>query len=117
MRFKIERGTAEPGSSIAVGSRIENDFPYAAIPIVVLQYDSTGQLQTRDTVLLPVSDGQTLQGDGIHLKVNEAGEVPLDRNAVEIALVHGYKGHRLLGITDVGINVGDVNARRQFLGR
>lgn len=117
IRFAIDQGNLFPETVISVGVRIERDFPYSEIPVVVLQYDSLGCLQTKDIVIIHVKDKMLQWGEGIHRKVDEEGAVPLCGKAREIALLHGCKGYCLHGITDIGINVQDANVLRQSSGR
>lgn len=103
--FHLPKNSTPDSCSIGIGARIERDYPYSILPIIVEQIDSLHSLIASDTVTLQVSDGKNPTGEGIHRKVTEGAMIPLKKETTIITLRHNYWKHRILGVTDVGINV------------
>lgn len=84
--------------------RLDCDFPYAALPLVVEQRG--GQHSQRERLSVPLSNnGRQLNGKGLRLLQYRNGPFNLQSGTKEVRIWHDAGDVKLLGIRDLGVEI------------
>lgn len=84
--------------------RLDCDFPYAALPLIVEQRGSKNS--QRDRLVISLSnDGRRLNGNGLRLLQYRNGPFDLQPGTKEVRIWHNAGYVRLIGIRDLGLEI------------
>ena len=102
LSFPLGQDSLAPHRKIWIEARVECDYPYSTLPLVVEQRASEGHLEDSVTLLLS-DDGTRLTGKGLRLLQYRQGPFTIEPATTEIRLRHTAGAVKLLGIKEVGI--------------
>lgn len=102
LSFPLGQDSLTPYRQIWIEARVECDYPYSTLPLIVEQRAKEGHLE--DSITLSLSDdGVRLTGKGLRLLQYRQGPFTIESATTEIRLRHNAGFVRLLGIKEVGI--------------
>ena len=102
LSFPLGLDSLAPYRKIWIEARIECDYPYSTLPLIVEQRAAGGHIE--DSVTLLLSDDSTrLTGKGLRLLQYRQGPFAIESATTEIRLRHAAGTVKLLGIKEVGI--------------
>ena len=84
--------------------RLDCDFPYAALPLIVEQRSSKNSQRGRLVMSLS-NDGRRLDGKGLRLLQYRNGPFNLQPGTKEVRIWHDAGYVKLIGIRDLGVEI------------
>lgn len=104
LSYPVGLDTLAPYRQIWVEARVECDYPYSTLPLVVEQRAKEGHIE--DSITLSLSeDSVRLTGNGLRLLQYRQGPFTIETATEEIRLRHNAGAVKLLGIKEIGIEV------------
>ncbi len=102
LSFPLGQDSLAPYRKMWIEARVECDYPYSTLPLIVEQRASEGHLEDSVTLLLS-DDGTRLTGKGLRLLQYRQGPFTIETATTEIRIRHTAGTVKLLGIKGVGI--------------